>query len=197
MLSMVVATISSGALIRRIGYYTPFMIFGVILASIGAGLFYTFQVDTPSSRWIGYQVIYGFGAGCAFQAPNLAVQTTLPKQDVAVGISFLLFCQLLGGAVFVSVAQNVLSNQLLQRLSSVPGLNPKIILDVGATSLTNLPASLKPVVTAAYNDSLRHVYLIGLILTCLTMFGALSLEWRSVRQNTQQKNDKEQPETKA
>lgn len=197
MLSMVVATISSGALIRRIGYYTPFMIFGVALTSIGAGLFYTFQVDTPSSKWIGYQVLYGFGAGCAFQPPNLAVQTALPKQDVPVGVSFLLFCQLLGGAVFVSVAQNVLSNQLLQRLSSVPGLNPEMILGAGATSLTSLPASLKSIVIAAYNESLRRVFLIGLILACLSMLGALSLEWRSVRQDAHQKVEKKQTETMA
>jgi hypothetical protein len=47
---MVVATIFSGALITRIGYYTPFMIFGTCLMSIGAGLLTTLQVDTGSGK---------------------------------------------------------------------------------------------------------------------------------------------------
>lgn len=47
---MVVATIFSGALITRIGYYTPFMIFGTCLMSIGAGLLTTLEVDTGSGK---------------------------------------------------------------------------------------------------------------------------------------------------
>ncbi|KAI9150509.1 putative HC-toxin efflux carrier TOXA 13 [Paramyrothecium foliicola] len=183
MLSIVVASIFTGALIRRTGYYTPFMIFGICIMAVGGGLLYTLQVNTPSPRWIGYQILYGFGSGCAMQAPNLAAQTVLAKEDVSIGIALMLFGQLLGGTIFVSVAQNVLSNQLLQRLSSLPGLDPETILDTGATSLVNLPSAIKPKVLLAYNESLRHVFLVGLVLICLAIFGAVSLEWRSMRKD--------------
>ncbi|KAF4785297.1 hypothetical protein HER10_EVM0004820 [Colletotrichum scovillei] len=189
MLSMVVATLMTGALVRRIGYYTPFMIGGICLMAVGAGLIYTFEVNTDSGKWIGYQVLYGFGLGLSTQAPNLAAQTVLPKKDVPVGISLMFFGQLIGGAIFLAVAQNILNTQLVERLSSVPGLDAQKILDNGVTSLTDLPAAIKTTALIAYNEAIRHVFLVGLVLVCLAIFGALALEWRSVRQPENNKSD--------
>ncbi|KAJ4414848.1 hypothetical protein N0V82_007696 [Gnomoniopsis sp. IMI 355080] len=189
-LSMVLASISSGGLIARVGYYTPFMLFGCVLLSIGAGLLTTLQVDTSEGRWIGYQIIYGFGMGCTFQAPNLAAQTVLPTKDVPVGTSLMFFSQLLGGAIFTSVGSNVLSNELLKNLAGIPGINPTQLLDAGATELTQglAPSAVAPVLFA-YNQSLRVVLQVGLVMTCLTLLGALGLEWRSVKSKKPQKAD--------
>lgn len=181
-LSMVVASIMSGALTARIGYYTPFIIFGVVLLSIGAGLLTTLQVDTSEGRWLGFQIIYGFGMGCSFQAPNLAAQTVLPTRDVPVGTSLMIFSQLLGGAIFTSVGSNLLTSELLTRTAGIAGVTPEQILSSGATQLVaTVPAGSLPAVLSAYNESLRVVFRVGLIMTCLTIFGALSLEWRSVK----------------
>lgn len=182
-LGMVVASIGSGIAISRVGYYTPFMITGVVFMSIGAGLLTTLQVDTGSSKWIGYQFIFGWGMGLTFQTPNLAAQTVLPRRDVPIGTSLMFFSQLLGGAIFISVGQNILDAQLIKRLSGIPGLDASSILNSGATSLTDLPDSIKPAVLSAYNESLRKVFQVGLIMVCLTIFGALSIEWRSVKKN--------------
>ncbi|KIH87846.1 MFS aflatoxin efflux pump [Sporothrix brasiliensis 5110] len=187
-LGMVVASIGSGVAISRVGYYSPFMISGVVFMSIGAGLLTTLQVDTGSSKWIGYQVLFGFGMGLSFQTPNLAAQTVLPRRDVPIGTSLMFFSQLLGGAIFVSVGQNVLDAQLIQRLAGIPGLDAASILGSGATSLTHLPDDIKPVVLVAYNEALRKVFQIGLIMVCLTIIGALSIEWRSVKKNLPDKN---------
>ena len=180
-LSMVVASMGSGILVARVGYYTPFMIVGVCIMSTGAGLLTTLELDTPQAKWIGYQFLWGFGMGMTFQAPNLAAQTVLQTKDVPVGTSLMFFSQLLGGAVFLSVAQNVLNNQLLGRLSGVPGFTPEFFRTAGATSLTDLPPAIKAVVLPAYNEALREVFRVGLILSCLTLLGALAMEWRSVK----------------
>lgn len=189
-LSMVLASISSGALIARVGYYTPFMLFGCVLLSIGAGLLTTLQVNTGEGKWIGYQIIYGFGMGCTFQAPNLAAQTVLATKDVPVGTSLMFFSQLLGGAIFTSVGSNVLSNELLKNLAVIPGVNPIQLLNAGATELTKgLAPSLVAPVLSAYNQSLRVVLQVGLVMTCLTVLGALALEWRSVKSKKPHKAD--------
>ncbi|EPE05414.1 mfs aflatoxin efflux [Ophiostoma piceae UAMH 11346] len=190
-LGMVVASISSGAMISRVGYYTPFMIAGVCFMSVGAGLLTTLQQDTPSSQWIGYQFLYGWGLGLTFQTPNLAAQTVLPRRDVPIGTSLMFFSQLLGGAIFISVGQNILDSELIKRLknAAIPGLtDPEAILNNGATSLTDLPADIKPLVLQVYNESLRKVFQVGLIMVCLTIFGALTIEWRSVKKNLPPKN---------
>ncbi|GKT80342.1 MFS aflatoxin efflux pump [Colletotrichum tofieldiae] len=180
-LSMVVAMLSAGVLVRRIGYYTPVMIFGVCLMAIGAGLMYTLQVNTGSRQWIGYQIIYGLGAGSATQAPNIAAQTVLPKRDVPIGVSLMYFGNFMSSAILLPVAQNILNTQLLRRLSSIPGVDSETILDNGVTSLTDLPDSVRVTVLFAYNEAIRHVFLVALVLVCLAMLGALSLEWRSTK----------------
>ncbi|UPK95961.1 hypothetical protein LCI18_006896 [Fusarium solani-melongenae] len=182
-LSVVVASLSTGILVKRIGYYTPFMILGVCFMSVGAGLLTTLHVDTSAPKLIGYQILYGWGMGSVSQAPNLAAQTVLTKKDIPIGASLMFFSQLLGGTIFVSVAQNMINNQLLHSLSSVPGFSAENIQNSGATSLTHLPPSIKTTVLVAYNESIRTVFRVGLILVCLTMLGALSMEWRSVKKD--------------
>jgi MFS family permease len=180
---MVVFSMVAGILIHRIGYYTPFMVIGVCVMCVGAGLMTTLQVDTSTASLIGYQILYGCGLGLSAQAPSLAAQTVLPKLDIPIGSSLMFFSQLLSGAVFVSVGQNVLENQLLQRLSSVTGFSTEMIQDSGITSLTDLPLPLKTTVLSAYNQSLRQVFRVALILTCVNILGALAMEWRSMKKN--------------
>ena len=66
MLGIVAASISGGFINQKIGYYTPLGIAGASIMAIGAGLITTWQVDTGSAKWIGYQVMYGFGMGLCF-----------------------------------------------------------------------------------------------------------------------------------
>ena len=149
--------------------------------SVGAGLLTTLQVNTSEGKWIGYQVLFGLGMGLCFQQPNLAAQAVLPKKDVPIGSSLIFFTQLIGAAVFVSVGENVLDNQLVRRLSEIPGFHPSYVTSGGATSLLDsLPASYRAMVLASYNESLRTVFQIGLVLSCLNVIGAASLEWKSV-----------------
>ncbi|KAI1139874.1 MFS general substrate transporter [Hypoxylon sp. FL0543] len=189
-ISLVVASMSSGVFIYRIGYYTPFMILGVCFMAVGAGMLNTLQVDTSTAKLIGYQILYGFGLGWASQVPNLAVQTVLPKRDIPIGTSLMFFSQLLSGSIFISVGQNVLDSQLIQRLSSLPGFSPEMIQNSGVTMLTNLTASTKALVLIAYDESLRQVFRVGLIIVCINLLGGLAMEWRSVKKNatTQEKN---------
>lgn len=183
---LVVASILTGQLVSRIGYYTPFCIFGVCLTAVGAGLFTTFSTHTPIGQWIGYQIIYGFGLGACTQAPNMAAQTVLPREDVAIGASLMFFGQTLFGSIFTTVGQSVLDSQLANRLAGIPGVDAGSIQGTGITALLqHIPAQYLPAVLTAYNDSLRKVFLVGLILACLSVPASLALEWRSVKKRGQ------------
>lgn len=184
LLSMVVASICTGVLTARVGYYNPFMIAGAALMAVGAGMLYTLQVDADSARWIGYQVLSGFGFGCAFQGPNLAVQAVLPLEDVPIGTAIMNVGQLLGGAVFLSVGQNVLNAQLLDRLSRLPGFGSSLLGNSGATSIVaKLPEAIQHAVVFEYNESLRRVFLVAVVLAVLTLLGVVLMEWRSVKKD--------------
>ncbi|MCJ1391433.1 hypothetical protein MMC18_004297 [Xylographa bjoerkii] len=181
-LAVLVASITAGGLVSAIGYYTPVLIVCSILMSIGGGLLTTFAVSTPEALWIGYQVVFGFGVGLGQQQAGLAAQTVLADKDVPTGVAIKFFGQALGSAVFVSVAQNVLSNQLIVGLAGVPGFDAQQVVNMGATELRGIvPPQLLGVVLEAYNAALVRVFVVGLAMACASMIGAAATEWRSVK----------------
>lgn len=182
-LSVVVGSISSGGLVQKIGYYTPFMILGSSFMAIGAGLLTTWDMGTKNGIWIGYQIILGIGVGWTMQQPNLAIQTILPKNDVPIGTAVLSLCQTLGGAVFAAVGQNLYIDKFTKGLERIGGLDPERILNAGATDLTNgLSATVTRQVLEAYNNSLtKGTFFAALIVACLAVPAALGMEWRSVK----------------
>ncbi|KAJ5697000.1 MFS general substrate transporter [Penicillium majusculum] len=182
MISMVIGSIGGGITNSKIGYYTPLAIIGSCIMSVGAGLLTTFQVDTSEGKWIGYQIVYGIGLGLCFQVPNIAAQTVLPKPDVPSGLALMIFGQMIGAAVFVSVGENILANQLVKRLSGLPGFNPHLVTSGGVTELLDtMPADLHETVLHSYNDALRKVFQVGMVISCLTVLGAATLEWKSIK----------------
>ncbi|OJJ45915.1 hypothetical protein ASPZODRAFT_167617 [Penicilliopsis zonata CBS 506.65] len=198
---MVAASIVTGHLVSRIGYYTPFLIGGTCLASIGTGLFTTLDVQSTLSQWVGYQILYGFGLGMSSQAPNMAAQTVLQRTEAAMGISLMFFAQLLFGSVFLSIGETVLQDQLVTRLGEIAGLHMDITLqqveNMGATELMQMiPDAYRQEALVAYNDSLGACFQIALILACLSVGGGIFMEWRSVRERGKEEKEENKKEEK-
>ncbi|KAG9785692.1 MFS transporter, partial [Aureobasidium melanogenum] len=182
-LALVIANVVSGIGTTAIGYYTPFYYGSVVLSAVGAGLLTTFETTTGHEKWIGYQVIYGFGVGFGMQQALITVQAVLPLKDVPTGTALVMFMQTFGGALFVSVAQNVFNNRLIDEIPKyAPGIDPAIILHVGATSLKDqVPAALLAGVQTAYNKALTNTWYISVAMACLSGIGAVFVEWKSVK----------------
>lgn len=180
----VIAALLAGILITSIGYYTPFTLVSAVLVSIGTGMLTTWHPNTGHAMWIGYQACFGLGSGLGMNQPLMAAQTVLPLDDVSIGTASSIFAQTLGGAVFVSAAENIFENRLLQDLRAVvPQLDPKTVLATGATDLRSVvrPALIGAVVEV-YNASLVRAFQLATALACLTAVGALGMEWRSVKE---------------
>lgn len=184
-LSLVLGTITAGAATSKIGYYTQFAYISAVLTPIGAGLISTLQVDSGHSSWIGYQVLYGYGLGLGFQQAQLAAQTVLKRVDVPTGLALMVFMQTMGGAIFISVGQNILTSNLVSGITQiVEGVDPAMIVNTGATELRHLvPTDQLPAVLEVYNHALRQVFLISAGLSSAAILGALGLEWKSVKKD--------------
>lgn len=183
LLAMIIVSILTGVGVTVLGYPAPFMILSSIFMSVGVGLMYTFTPASDHQMWIGYQVLTGIGIGLGFQQPLIVVQSVLHISKVPIGTSVVIFMQILGGSIFISVGQNAFSNTLARDLAKyVPDINAGIILDTGATSIQQSvdPASL-PGVVLAYNNALTQAFLVALIMSTLSIIGALFVEWKSVK----------------
>lgn len=188
LLALVVASISAGALVQRIGYYVPFLLASGAIMSIGAGLITTFSPNTGHTKWIGYQVILGFGLGLGMQQASLAAQACLARKDAPTGISLVMFSQQLGGALFVSIGENVFTNELAGGLEHIAGISPRAVVKIGATQLRDVvdPANIDAVVSA-YNGALDKVFTVAVALACLSIIGGLMMEWKNIKPKPGQK----------
>ncbi|KAJ7476933.1 major facilitator superfamily domain-containing protein [Mycena galericulata] len=184
--SVVVGTIVAGVVVTVAGYYAPFMIISSLIMPVGAGLISTLTMDSGHAKWIGYQVIVGFGSGLGMQQPFIAAQAVLETKDVPTGTSLLVFLQTLGGALFVSIGLNRFTNSLAHGLASeFPGLDPNLVLSSGATNLQSaIPPEYLTAVLKVYNEALMSTFHIAIVLMCLSIFGALGMEWRDIRAKT-------------
>lgn len=182
-LGLVIISMLAGGLVTYFGYYTPFMLLSSVLMAVGAGLLSTFEVSTHHSAWIGYQFIFGAGVGFGMQQILVAVQTVLPADDIPIGTATMMFSQTLGGALFISVGQNVFTNQLIKNLNAVvPDLDSSLVLTVGATELKNaIEARFLPGVLTAYNLTLTQTFYVSVAAGAMSIVGAAFVEWRSMK----------------
>ena len=183
-LSQIVGVAVSGALTTKFGYYTPYMYVGTVLMAIGSGLLTTLEVDSNTGMWVGYQLILGIGCGAGFQQPTIAAQAVLDLRDMPIGVSINMFLNLFGGSLFVSVSQNIFSTRLISSVAkTLPQLDPHIVVDTGATEIRKLVTGPQNVsrLLDAYNGALVHSFEVALVLSCLTIFGAIAMEWKSVK----------------
>lgn len=182
-IGLVMGMTLAGQTTHHVGYHAPYQIASAAVASIGCGLFLTWTPSTDHAHWIGYQAIFGFGQGLGWQQPLLIAQSLLEDKDVPTGTALMSGLKLLGGAIFVSAASTTFNNRLNANLRTmVPSLDPQIVISAGATNLRGtVPAAVLGDVIEAYNATLRRVFLISVVLSCLALLGSLGTEWKPIQ----------------
>lgn len=182
-LSVVVASMASGILVSKLGYYNPFFLLSSIMMPIGAGLLSTLTIDSPPREWIGYQILFGLSLGFGSQQPLNVVQTVLTRADISTGAALIMFIRFLGSAIFLPVAENVFINKLVtEATKNLPKISPSKILEAGATDLRKIvstDAELQ-ILLVDYNSAIMATFYIVVATSALTIFGSVLVEWRKV-----------------
>jgi MFS family permease len=183
LLSIILAALVVGGAITVIGFYKPFMIIGAAIFTVGAGVVSTLATDSSVGVWIGYQILSGFGAGTGVQLPFVAIQAVLNQKDMPTGNAIAIFFNSLGGAIAVSVAQNIFVNGLVKQIPIyAPDVDPLVIFNAGATHIPEVVSATDlPGVLQAYMLALDEAFILpiacGGIAFCLSFF----VEWKSVK----------------
>jgi MFS family permease len=188
-LGLTIGMLIAGQTQQYVNYLPPYMIISAVLASIGCGLFHTWTPDSSQSVWTGYQALFGLGQGLGWQQPFSIAQTFLENKDLPVGTTLMSGCKLFGGAIFLSVGSSVFSQHLQSNLEAIGGgLNVQAVIAAGATQLSaSVPPELLPQVKDAYNDAVRHVFVVSVALSCMAVLGALAVEWKPVKKKQKPK----------
>ncbi|KAJ0413748.1 major facilitator superfamily domain-containing protein [Aspergillus carlsbadensis] len=180
-----VCSVIAGAIVTAFGQYMPFVYFAPVATSIAGGLLCTLQVDTGRSAYLGYQALYGIGFGAGMTQPMMAVQAALPATDTPTGIVIVMFTQTIGGALFISVAQNLFQNKLLENLAGLGAdVDVEKVVSAGATSLRRVvSADLLPAVLREYSAAVTFSFYLATALAALAIFGTLPMQWLSLKKS--------------
>ncbi|KAJ9403808.1 hypothetical protein DTO045G8_8460 [Paecilomyces variotii] len=182
-LTVSIFTIISGGLITAFGQFGYLMIIGSVIATIGSGLIYMFDINTGPGKWIGYQIVAGIGTGLAGQISIIVNQASVEPSDLATVSAVTLFLQTIGGAFWVSAGESAFINRLVQKLpDTAPHVNPQLVAAVGATDLRKVfsPEDI-PGILLAYMDGLKTTFILAIALGGVSVIVSLFPRWVSLK----------------
>ncbi|KAI9166522.1 putative efflux pump gsfJ [Paramyrothecium foliicola] len=159
-ITVALCILGSSASITLTGYATPLMVGGAVLATLGAGLLCTLDQGTATGKWIGYQILAGFGWGVGYNVPIIIGQTTKNPSDIASVTAITIFSQLMGIAVLLGATQAVFVNRMIAVLSKhAPDVDPAKLITTGATQLrTAFNPEQVPEILFAYMAGLKVAF---------------------------------------
>jgi hypothetical protein len=183
LVSITISSVVIGGSITAIGWYTPFTWIGSAIFAAGSGMLYTLKPSSSAGMWIGSQIVAGIGAGACVQIPFVAIQVVLNKKDMPSGNAITIFFNSLGGAMSISIAQNIFSNTLIQEIPKyTTGVNPAKIIAAGATHIRAVtPKSQLAGVLTAYNIAVTRSFIVAIACAVLAFLCSLLFEWKSVK----------------
>jgi Na+/melibiose symporter-like transporter len=124
-----VASGAAGIIIAKTGRYQELIWGGLLLMTLGFGLFIDLDRTSNWGKLVMYQFIAGLGAGPLFQAPLIAVHSTLEPKDIATGTSTFAFVRTLGTALGISLGLVVFQNGMQSQAGKLASqhLDPTIV----------------------------------------------------------------------
>ncbi|KAI1419549.1 efflux pump [Xylaria sp. FL1777] len=182
-LSQLVSTTLSGILVKKIGYCLPAVLLSGITVAIGGGLLSLLDPTTTTAKWVGYQILLGFGRGVGIQMPIVMVQAILAPHLVPIGMSLIVFSQTFGGSVFLTVANVLFTSELREALSElVPQVSADLIISTGATSFRSVvPVEDIPMVLQAYSKAISAAFYLSVALAVVYLLFSWGMGWLDIR----------------
>ncbi|KAM7193419.1 Major facilitator superfamily domain containing protein [Rhypophila sp. PSN 637] len=158
----------TGLFIRKTGKYLPCILFGMATMTLGFGLFIDLEQELNLTKVILYQIVAGLGVGPNFQAPLIALQSTVLPRDIGsatgtFGFTRQLFTSIsvvVGGVVF----QNQMQNQYPTLMEELGPQTASLLSGHNAASNVAAVAELQgrdgEIARGAYLKALKTMYIL-------------------------------------
>jgi len=122
------------------------------------------------------------------QMPLIAMMTLLSANDIPIGTAICVFFQFFGGAIFLTIEQNVFTSRLISSLHTYsPSLDAAAVVAAGAEGLRSVvsmqdPAALDSAVHA-YNTAIMSTFYPVTAAAAMVTICAFGIEWKSAKLN--------------
>jgi EmrB/QacA subfamily drug resistance transporter len=176
MAGLLVASITSGRAISRIGRYKAFPIAGT--AILVGGMFLLSRLGVGTAPWLAsiYMLVVGVGIGLVMQVLVLVVQNDAKPSDVGVATSTATFFRSVGGSFGVAVFGAIFASRLAGQLALLPASSAKYLaggVHLNPEQAKHLPPAVHADFLNAFAHSLHGVFLWGMVMA-IVPFG---LSW--------------------
>ncbi|RMZ66113.1 HC-toxin efflux carrier TOXA [Pyrenophora seminiperda CCB06] len=177
--AVAVFCVLGGIFVSKTGYPTPAMFAGALIGTIGCGMLYTLEVDTPAPKWIGYQILVGSAIAFSVQNGLNIAQSSVDAEDLPAVTANLYFFQTVGGAFTVSSAQAAFINRALDALrTTAPEIDSSKLITTGASELRKVFTETElPSVIAAYMQGLKAAFAVSIAFCGLAFISTLFVPW--------------------
>ncbi|KAK3395462.1 major facilitator superfamily domain-containing protein [Sordaria brevicollis] len=187
-MSLSIVSAATGVYIKKTGKYLPPIIFGMAVMTLGFGLFIDLEPRPNWAKIILFQIVAGIGVGPNFQAPLIALQTTVQGRDVAAATGTFGFIRQLSTSISVVIGGVVFQNRMEKqhdRLVQQMGEQNASLLTGGSAAsnvgrLATLPPDQRQIAREAYFNALRTMYIVYVAFSALGLFISLFVGSRTL-----------------
>jgi EmrB/QacA subfamily drug resistance transporter len=187
MAGVLIASIASGQAISRTGRYKVFPLVGTAVATIGMLLLSRLDASTGAVEAGAYMFAFGIGLGLVMQVLVLAVQNSVPYEQLGVATSSATLFRSIGGSLGTAILGAIFANRLTSELAAGGPASGADLAGGGIdpAALGNLPAPVHDAYVGAFTDSLSTVFLIASCIIALAFALAWLIEERPLRQTVE------------
>jgi MFS family permease len=150
-----VTSFTSGLLVSKTGDYWWNLVLGFGIWAIGVGLLSLLDENSSLGEVVGYQILYGIGAGQTFQTSLVAIQASVQRKEMATATGFRNFLRMLGGTFALTICSTIVNNIVRKRLGQL-GLSQAQVNSILSDPTTTGHLGLSDVqhldVTKAYGE---------------------------------------------
>lgn len=177
--------ITSGRLITKFGHYKIFPIIGTFVTGLGIWLFSHLSIHTSQVTLSIWMIILGAGIGSFMQVMTLAVQNTVPREELGVSTATATFFRSMGSSLGGAIFGAILVNRLLFHLKQLlpPSSGGHVVINasqiengIAPTSFSKLPPSVAHDVLQSFVLSFHDMFLLALPFVAIAFVFALMLK---------------------
>lgn len=163
---MLTTFIMTGRLVTKTGRYKKYPIAGMGVLAIGLGLLSMIGTNTAFWSTCIDMVIVGAGVGLVMQVIVVAVQNSVPYEQLGVATATSTFFRTIGGCFGVSALGAVFDNRLLDSLKAHVSAAQSSILNgnsitANPAQIQHLPTPEKVFFLGAFSHALQGVFLVA------------------------------------
>jgi len=177
MLGIIFTINLTGQLAARSGYYKKYPLIGLALCAFTLFLFSTLEVGQPVALVCLYIFMMGAGVGCIFQILILAVQNSVPFNEVGTATSANAFFREIGATMGIAIVGSLFSARLTSMLTA--RLSGDLLLPIGNIEsitpaiLRAMPEAMQDIFINTYADALTPIFLyIAPVFICGIILGS-------------------------